>query len=151
MTGVIFPDSMSSLRTSRSSWFSLLTNVPSFWLTNGDSIIARKLAIGASEPPSSSFAPDDDERPPGSEGAPEACQRGVSADVDDQVVALIALGEVLALVVDDVIRTYGSDHLHLRGAAHASYVRAEGLGDLHGVGPHPSRGTYDQHFLPRLD
>src|SRR5919112_599210 len=41
ITGVIFPDSVSSLRTRRSSWFSLLTNVPSFCPTNGDSIIAR--------------------------------------------------------------------------------------------------------------
>src|SRR5215217_8631774 len=42
-----------------------------------------------------------------------------------------------------------SDHLHLRGAAHAGDVRAERLGDLHGVGPHSSRGTDDKHFLPR--
>src|SRR5215204_1534711 len=35
MTGVTFPDSMSSLRTIRSSWFSLLTNVPGFWPTRG--------------------------------------------------------------------------------------------------------------------
>ncbi len=32
MTGVIFPDSMSSVRTIRSSWFSLQTNVVSFFL-----------------------------------------------------------------------------------------------------------------------
>src|SRR5215217_872050 len=33
------------------------------------------LAIGASEPPSSPFASGDDEGTPGSEGAPQACQR----------------------------------------------------------------------------
>src|SRR5215212_1504162 len=107
------------------------------------------LAIGASEPPSSPFASNDDEGPQGGEGAPQACQRGVPADVEDQVVALIALCEVLARVVDYVIRTDGSDHLHLLGAANACYVRAERFGYLHGVGPHSSRGTDNQHFLPR--
>src|SRR5215210_1371463 len=63
------------------------------------------LAIGASEPSSSPFASGYDEGPPGYEDAPEACQRGVPPDVQDQIVALIALGEVLACVVDDVIRT----------------------------------------------
>src|SRR5829696_3018168 len=148
MIGVIFPDSMSSLRTSMSSWFSLLTNVPSFWLTNGDSIIARSWR---SVPPSHRPPPSPPTmmRVPGGEGPPKACQRRVSADVEDQVVALIAFGEVLACVVDDVIRTDGSDHLHLRGAAHAGDVCAERLGDLHGVGTHSSRRTNDKHFLPR--
>src|SRR5215208_5301744 len=107
------------------------------------------LAIGTSEPPSSPFASNDDEGPPRSEGPPEACQRRVPADVQDQIVALIALGEVLAGVVDDVIRTDGSDHLHLRGAAHAGDVRAERFGYLHSVGAHSSRRTDEQHFLPR--
>ena len=101
------------------------------------------------EPPSSPLTSGDDEGPPGDEGAPEACQRRVPADVQDQVVALIALGEVLAGVVDDVIRTDGSDHLHLLGAAHAGNAGAERLGYLHGVGPHSSRRTDNQHFLPR--
>src|SRR5215218_7124203 len=48
-----------------------------------------------------------------------------------------------------MIRPDGSDHLDLLGAAHAGDVRAERLGDLHGVGPHSSRGTDDKHFLPR--
>src|SRR5215210_3279492 len=59
-----------------------------------------ELAIGASEPPSSPFASNDDEGPPGGEGAPEACQPGVPADVQDHVVALPAFGEVLLSVVD---------------------------------------------------
>src|SRR5215204_6238381 len=66
------------------------------------------------------------------------------------MVALIALGEVLAGVVDDMIRPDRSDHLHLLGAANAGYVRSERLGDLHSVGPHSSRGTDDKHFLPWL-
>src|SRR5215203_7083399 len=78
-----------------------------------------QLAIGASEPPSSPFASNDDEDPLGGEGAPKACQRRVPADVEDHIVALITLSEVLSLVVDDVIRPDGSDHLHLLGAANA--------------------------------
>src|SRR5215208_1000188 len=107
------------------------------------------LAIGASEPPSSPFASNDDESSPGAEGAPEAYQRGVPADVQDQIVALITLSEVLAGVVDDMIRPDGSDHLHLGCAAHTGYLRSERLGDLHSVGAHSSRGTDDKHFLPR--
>src|SRR5215217_5417359 len=108
-----------------------------------------ELAIGASEPPSSPFTANDNEGPPGGEGAPKACQRGVPADVEDQVVALFALGEVLLSVVDDVISPDGSDHLNLRAAAHSGYARPERLGDLNSVGPHPSRGTDYQHVLPR--
>src|SRR5919202_4958151 len=95
-----------------------------------------ELAIGASEPTSSPFTSNDDESSLGSEGAPEACQRGVSADVEDQLVVLRPLGEVLACVVDDMIRPDGSDHLDLRGAANTGYLRTERLGKLHGVGPH---------------
>ena len=74
MTGVTFPASMSSVRTSRSSWFSLEMNVVSFWPTNGDSTQRTELAIGAAEPPAAGLAPGDDERPLRGEGAPEAGQ-----------------------------------------------------------------------------
>src|SRR5829696_3323072 len=148
MTGVSLPDSTSFLSRIRSLRFCLATNVPSFWSTNRDNIIARSWR---SVPPSHRPPPSPPTmmRVPGGEGPPKACQRRVSADVEDQVVALIAFGEVLACVVDDVIRTDGSDHLHLRGAAHSGDARAERLGDLHGVGTHSSRGTDDKHFLPR--
>src|SRR5215212_7977103 len=95
-----------------------------------------QLAIGASEPPSSTFAPDDDEGSLEGEGAPETRQRRVPADVQDQVVALLSGGEVLARVVDDSIRPDRANHVHLLGAAHAGDVRAERLGDLHGKGAH---------------
>src|SRR5215211_5630567 len=150
MTGVTFPDSMSSLRTSRSSWFGVETNVPSFWPTKGDSIVARSWR---SRPPSHRPPPSPPTmtRVPREARAPEACQRRVPADVEDQIVALLALGEVLVPIVDDVIGTDGSDHLHLLRAANACYVRTERLGDLHCVGPHSSRRADDQHLLPRLD
>src|SRR3712207_6456308 len=63
-----------------------------------------KLAIGASEPPPSPFAPHDDEGSLRGEGATEVRQRRVPPDVQDQVVAPLALGEGLPRVVDDMIR-----------------------------------------------
>src|SRR5215212_5862364 len=69
------------------------------------------LAICATEPPSSPFAAYDDESSLEGEGPPQACQRGVPPDVEDHIVALIALSEVLARVGDEMIRTDGSDHL----------------------------------------
>jgi hypothetical protein len=58
------------------------------------------------QPSSAAFASDDDERPLRREGAPQTRQRRVPTDVEDQVVQLIALGEVLAGVVEDLL---GSD------------------------------------------
>src|SRR5215218_8382048 len=49
-----------------------------------------QLAIGASEPPSSPFAPDDDEGSLRGKDATEARQRRVPADVQDQVIAPLA-------------------------------------------------------------
>ena len=42
------------------------------------------------------FAADDDERPPAGECAPQVRQRTVPSDVEDQVVALLPVGEVVA-------------------------------------------------------
>ena len=78
-----------------------------------------------SEPPSSLFASDEDEGPLGGEGASEARQRRVPADVEDHVVATPPFGEVLACVVYDVVRADGPYHLRLRGAAHAGGFRSE--------------------------
>src|ERR671910_880801 len=88
-----------------------------------------KLAISASEPPSSPFAPDDDEGSLRNQDATEARQRRVPPDVQDQIVAPLALGEILPRVVDDSIRPDRANHLRLRAAAHACDVRAERLGD----------------------
>jgi len=64
----------------------------------------------------------------------------------------MAGGEVLFLgVVDDVVSAERSDHLHVPRAAHAAHLGIEGLGDLHGEGPHASRGPDDQDLGPWLD
>ena len=78
-------------------------------------------------------------------------QRPVAADVEDDVVALPAAGEVLAGVVDDVVGAEGADQVHLRRAAHAGDLGAERLGDLHGERADAARRADDQHLLPGLD
>ena len=44
-----------------------------------------------------------------------------------------------------------ADEIHVRGAAHAGHLRAEGLGDLHGERAHAARRPVDEDLLPRLD
>ncbi len=77
--------------------------MPSFWLTSGDRIRAPKLAIEASQPPFVGLASDNDEPSTRSEGPTEVGQAAVAADVQGGVVAMLAVGEVVADVVDDVI------------------------------------------------
>ena len=78
-------------------------------------------------------------------------QATVAANVEDHVVAVLAVGEILAAVVDDVIGAEGSHHIDLRCAAHTGDVGSERLGDLHSEVAHSSRGTDDQHRLTGLD
>jgi hypothetical protein len=75
----------------------------------------------------------------------------VSNTVEDQVITLPALGEILLGIVNDPIRADGSDHVHIPTAAHAGYICAEPLGNLHSERTHASRRTVDQHPLPRLN
>jgi hypothetical protein len=70
--------------------------------------------------------------------------------VEDQVVPL-PVREVLAGVVDHVVRPNGTDEVHLRRAAHARDVRPEHLRKLHGKRAHPSRGANDQGPLLGLN
>src|SRR3954468_21482251 len=89
--------------------------------------------------------------PRGGERAPEMREPTVASDIEDHVVAVLAVCEVVAGVVDDMIGAEGSDRVHLRGAAHTGHLGSEGLGDLHGEGAHASRRADDQHLLPDLD
>jgi hypothetical protein len=50
----------------------------------------------------------------------------------DHSVSVLAVGEILAGVVDDVVGAEGSYQVHLRGAAHTGDLGSEGLGDLDG-------------------
>ena len=71
-------------------------------------------------------------------------------EVEDHVEALSAAGEILASVVDHVVRTEGTDQLDVAGAAHAGDVGAQGLGDLHGERADAPRRTIDQHRVAGL-
>jgi putative ABC transport system ATP-binding protein len=76
---------------------------------------------------------------------------GVPAgEVEDHLEALAAAGEVLAGVVDHVIRTKGADKLDVARAAHAGHLGTERLGDLHGEGADTARRAVDQHRIAGL-
>jgi hypothetical protein len=94
---------------------------------------------------------DEDERPLGGEHAPDVRRRLAPRQLEDEIVALPTLGEVLVGVVDDVVCADRSDHVHVPRAAHAGHFGAEGLGNLHGERPNPSRRADDQDLVPRLD
>ena len=68
--------------------------------------------------------------------------------VEDEVVALLAAGEVLLGVVDDVVGPDGVDQVHVSGAAHAGHLGSQCLGNLHREGADAAGGAVDQDFLP---
>src|SRR4051794_30640653 len=109
------------------------------------------LTVDAAEPASIGLAADDDEPPPASEGAPEVWEPTVAADVENDVVAVLAGCEVVGGVVDEVIGAEGADRVELRGAAHAGDLGSERLGDLDGESSHAARRADDQDLLPGLD
>ena len=123
------------------------------WRTNGD--IATSLMKVGSDP---SHAPargaeavvaDEDVHAGRGEGAPRRGEGMVARDVDDDVVALGALGEVVLGVVDDVVGADRSDHLELARRIHAGHVRAVGLGELDGEDADAPAGAVDEHGLAR--
>jgi hypothetical protein len=75
----------------------------------------------------------------------------VRHQVENQVVALRALGEILLRVINDPIGTEGADQVHILRAANAGHLGTQPLGDLHRERPHPSRRAVDQDLLPRLN
>ncbi|RIH75673.1 hypothetical protein Mterra_03957 [Calidithermus terrae] len=85
------------------------------------------------------------------ERGPVLRKRAVSRDVEDQVVAPAALGEVLLGVVNDVVRPEGARQVHFLRTAHRRHPCAERLGDLHRERPHAAGGAVDQHLLPGPD
>jgi len=54
-----------------------------------------ELTVHASEPSAARLGPDDDQRPPGSEDAPELRQRSVAPGVEDHVVSVLSVCEVV--------------------------------------------------------
>jgi hypothetical protein len=111
MAGVTLPASVCSFRTTRSSLVSFEVSGRSVWLTNSESRgCPEDLAIETPEPASAPVASDDDERSPGSEGAPEVRQRAAPGGVEDDVVALRT---VVPGVVEDVVCADRADKILL--------------------------------------
>ena len=137
MTGVTFPDSMSSFRISRSSGI-LLGDERAQLLSHERRQQLRSDLTSHPDPASTAFPANDDERPFGDQTASEPRQRTIASDVEDQVVACARVGEVVACVVDHVVRAETLNHVDLRRAAHGGDFAAEGFGQLHGDAPHGS-------------
>jgi hypothetical protein len=134
MAGATWPDSMSSPRTIRSSAFSEEMNVPIFWPTNGDSASARSWRSAPLSQRPSVSPTHFHEHSLGGDGAPEIRQPAVAPDVEDHVVAMCAVGEVVAGVVDYVVCADRADRVDLGRAAHTRDLGSEALGDLHREG-----------------
>jgi hypothetical protein len=149
MTGVTAPDSMSSVRATRSWAFSEGEHAQCLADDWGQKWGPER-SVEAAQPPPARFRPDDDEGPAGGERAPEVGQRAVPADVDDDVVVPRPIVDVGAGVVDDVVGADFSDDAHLRRASHAGDAGPECLGDLDGECPHSAGRADDQHVLAAL-
>jgi hypothetical protein len=70
--------------------------------------------------------------------------------IDYEIETLPGLGEVLPGVVNDVVGTDRSDHVHVPRAAHTGHARSKRFGDLHGERTHASRRANNQDPLPCL-
>src|SRR3712207_7717849 len=74
----------------------------------------------------------------------------VARNIDDEIVALPALGEVLLGVINNLVCAERSDHIQFPRAVHAGHVRSVRLGKLHGEGSHTTARTVDQNLLSWL-
>ena len=74
----------------------------------------------------------------------------VPGDVEDDVVALAASGEVFLRVVDDPVCADRPDHVELPGGIHACDVRSVRLRELHRERSHGAARAVDQDLLSGL-
>ena len=93
----------------------------------------------------------DDEGPVGGQRPPARPERPASGDIEYQVVALPAPGEILLAVVDDLSGPDRPDQVRVPRTADPGDRRAERPGDLHGERADAARGPVDQHLLAGLD
>src|SRR5215211_3453535 len=73
----------------------------------------------------------------------------VPRNIEDEIVALAALGKVLLGVINDLVCADRLDHLQFPRAVHAGHVRSVRLGKLHGEGTHTTTRAVDQNLLSR--
>src|SRR5262249_26245625 len=69
---------------------------------------------------------------------------------ENQVIAFSTFGEIFLGVINDPVGADGSDHVQIRGAAHAGYLCAKRLGDLHRERPDASGRAVNQDLLTGL-
>ena len=74
-----------------------------------------------------------------------------AGQVDDDVVAAAARGEVLGGVVDEVVGSERAQLLEVAAAAHAGHLGPERLRELHGVGADAPGCPIDEHAPARRD
>ena len=84
----------------------------------------------------------------GSERPPVGERGAVGDEVEDEVVGLVGPGEVLLVVVDDLVGTDVSHELELGRVVDGGDVGAEPLGELDGERARSAAGPVDQHPLP---
>ena len=78
-------------------------------------------------------------------------ERAVGGDVEDHVVALWALGDVLARVIDQVVRTHRTDKVQVPCAGHRGDAGAQRLRDLNGECADAASRAVDEDALSRLE
>src|SRR3984893_8763358 len=71
--------------------------------------------------------------------------------IEDHVVTLVALGEILFAVIDDVIGADRSDKIDIPCAANSRDLCAKRFGDLHSESSYTSGRAVDQNLLPGLN
>ena len=71
--------------------------------------------------------------------------------IEDHVVLLVALGEILFRVIDDVIGANRSDKIDIPSAANRRDLRAKRFGDLHGECSNTSGRAVNENLLPGLN
>src|SRR2546426_500851 len=161
MAGAICPDSTRSRRTIRSSEFSDVMSMPSFWLTSGDSSCARRLR---SNPPShrpSVSPPTKTSLPPGVR-ARRSCDSRRLPPMSRRVVAVLPIREVVVRVVDDVVGAGAvAGAVDLIARNELGHVLADGLdrsghtpARVGGLGPAEPEARPDEvgeagHHMPR--
>src|SRR5262245_45126819 len=109
--------------------------------------LGAELPIGAAEPAAVRLAAGDDQSAAGCEGTAQIPQTAVARDVDDDVIALEAGEEILARVVDHVVRAQRPYGRELGGARDGRHPGAESMGELDGEGAHAAGGSRDQDVL----
>ena len=143
--GFTLPDSMSSFSCMRSFLVVPADSTHILRLTKGER--TSPATMRSMGPNARSVFPDAMTSVPVGQCTPAVGQRPIANEIEQQVVALAGARKVFASVINDGVRADRSDHLDAVRAVHASHVRSECSGDLHGKCSDTSGRAIDQHPL----